>query len=234
MQESAWRRRAIQMGREWEMPEIYQRVGPGELSLVFSSLSFRKEWGKSGKIGKRYFHSPLVLWLETPNGLFLPPLLSPPLFSQHTKSCIRLPLGFLDFVLPVKCCYFLLEQGLIFFVSPAPPQMEILTPRMPRLCQYDAFKTNSLSGWNIASFHIYIRYLFPHEWLLLHLKPYYLNFANSGEGPIKRVCHPQFYKTIMKKSMEKKKWIISSRKLAGGSWQKWQTWSFQCADWDIG
>lgn len=200
MQENAWRRRAIQMGREWEMPEIHERVGCGKLSLVFSSMSFRKEWGKSGKIGNRYFHSPLVPRLETANGLFLPPFLFSSLFSQQTKSCIRLLLDCLDFMMPVKSCYFLLEQGLVFFVSPLPSQMEILTPRMRGLCQYDAFKSNTLLGWDIASFHIYIRYLFPHEWLPLHLKPYYLNFVNSREGPSKQSVSSSVLQTDHKKA----------------------------------
>lgn len=189
MQENAWGKRQPSKwaGNEKEMPEIHERVGPGKLGFVFSSMSFRREWGKSGEITKRYFHSPLVLWIETASG-WLPPSFLSPLFSQQTKSCIRLLLGFLYFVMPVKDCYFLLKQGLMFFVSPVPSQMESLTPRMSELCQYDPFKSNTLSGWNIASFHIYIRYLFPHEWLLTHLKPYYLNFANSGEGPIKTIC----------------------------------------------
>lgn len=87
--------------------------------------------------------------------------------------------------MPVKSSYFLLEQGLIFFVSQVPSQMESLTPRMPVLW---CFQINTFSGWNIVSFHIYMRCLLPHEWLLTHLKPYYFNFANSGEGPIKIVC----------------------------------------------
>lgn len=179
---------AIQMGKEWERnARNTWKSGTWEIrSCVFIHV-FRKEWGKSGETTKRYFHSPLVLWLETASG-WLPPSFLSPLFSQQTKSCIRLLLGFLYFVRPVKDCYFLLKQGLMFFVSPVPSQMESLTPRMSELCQYDPFKSNTLSGWNIASFHIYIRYLFPHEWLLTHLKPYYLNFANSGEGPIKTIC----------------------------------------------
>lgn len=146
MQENSWRKRQPSKWaeNEKEMPEIHVRVGPGKLSLVFSSMSFRNDWGKSGEIGNKYFHSPLVPWLETANGLLLPSFLSPPLFSQQTKSCIRLLLGFLYFVIPVRDCYFLnremgsyeqgFEQGLMLFVSPPPSQIESLTPRMPRLC----------------------------------------------------------------------------------------------------
>lgn len=193
IQENAWRRRQPSKwtGNEKEMPEIHERIGPAKLHFLFPSMSFRKGWRKSGKTGNRYFHSPLVPGLEAAKGLFLPFFLSPLLFSQQTKSWISLLLGFLDLVMPVKSCYFLLEQGLTFFVSPVLSQMESLIPRMPGLCQYftkyDAFKSNTLLGWNTVSFHIYIRYLFPHESLLPQLKPNYLNFASSGKGLIKTI-----------------------------------------------
>lgn len=132
MQVNTWRRRQPSKwaGNEKEMPEIHEGVGPRKLSLVFSSISVRKEWGKSGKIWNRYFHSPLAPLLETANSL--PHFLSPPLFSLQTKSCISL---LLDFQFCYACKEFLFPAwtGSYIFVSQVPSQMESLTPRMPGL-----------------------------------------------------------------------------------------------------